>query len=93
MLQTLVRSMGLPLINGICRRLATNYRYYRSGFPDLIVWNETKCRIAEVKGPGDKLSAKQKLWIDHLLDLNADVEVCLVKCKFFLFSQKIGDGT
>ncbi|CAG7829327.1 unnamed protein product [Allacma fusca] len=78
-LKTLVSSLGLPLLAGICDRLAENYRYYRSGFPDLIVWDGHKCRIAEVKGPGDKLSAKQRLWIDYLLSLEADVEVCLVK--------------
>jgi Fanconi-associated nuclease 1 len=78
-LKTLVSSMGIPLMAGICDRLADNYRYYRSGFPDLIAWNGHKCKIAEVKGPGDKLSAKQRLWIDYLLSLQADVEVCHVK--------------
>ncbi|KAF8773223.1 Fanconi-associated nuclease 1 like protein [Argiope bruennichi] len=35
--------------------------------------------IVEVKSPGDKLSSKQILWLDYLIQLGADAEVCLVE--------------
>lgn len=39
-------------------------------------------QICEVKGPGDRLSHKQILWIDYLLGLGVDAEVCHVKGEF-----------
>jgi len=33
----------------------------------------------EVKGPGDRLSTKQILWLDYLTRLGVDAEVCYVK--------------
>ena len=41
----------------------------RSGLPDLTLWNpETEeIKFVEVKGPGDKLSFKQILWIRYYL--------------------------
>lgn len=32
----------------------------------------------EVKGPNDRLSQKQQIWLDELRKLGADVEVCHV---------------
>ncbi|KAF9168559.1 hypothetical protein DFQ26_005590 [Actinomortierella ambigua] len=37
-----------------------------------------ECQIF-VKGPGDRLSSKQKVWIDMLLSVGVDVELCLVE--------------
>lgn len=41
-------------------------------------------QISEVKGPGDKLSHKQIMWLDFLLKLGVDAEVCHVKGVFKL---------
>lgn len=35
-------------------------------------------QIVEVKGPSDRLSQKQQIWLDELHKLGADVEVCHV---------------
>lgn len=35
-------------------------------------------QIVEVKGPSDRLSQKQQIWLDELRKLGADVEVCHV---------------
>lgn len=35
----LVRCVSPPVLAAISQRLLVNYRQYRSGFPDLIVWN------------------------------------------------------
>lgn len=77
----LVNSLGLRVIAAICERLAKDHRFTRSGFPDLIVWNpSTKMsRIVEVKGPNDRLSTKQILWLDYLLASEAVAEVCHVE--------------
>ncbi|GAB1292179.1 Fanconi-associated nuclease 1 [Apodemus speciosus] len=38
----------------------------------------TIARLVEVKGPSDRLSCKQMIWLDELQKLGADVEVCHV---------------
>uniref|UniRef100_UPI00358E825A fanconi-associated nuclease 1 n=1 Tax=Myxine glutinosa TaxID=7769 RepID=UPI00358E825A len=79
--QELVACLGGPVLAGICRRLARDLRHCRAGLPDLVVWNSKsrKCKLIEVKGPGDRLSPKQLLWLDHLLKIGADAAVCHVE--------------
>ncbi|KAL4232527.1 Fanconi-associated nuclease 1 [Mactra antiquata] len=79
--QNLVSCMGGEVITGILDRYVKDPRHTRSGFPDLTLWkSETKqLKICEVKGPNDRLSYKQILWIDYLLKLGVDAEVCYVK--------------
>lgn len=43
-----------------------------------------------MKGPGDRLSHKQMMWLDYLLKLGVDAEVCHVKRKFG-YLLKLGD--
>lgn len=68
-------------LKGICERLIKNHRYTRSGFPDLTLWNPEakKCQIVEVKGPNDRLSNKQILWIEYLNQLGIKSFVCHVE--------------
>ncbi|XP_046545713.1 fanconi-associated nuclease 1-like [Haliotis rubra] len=79
--QGLVSCIGGKKLAGMMRRYAMEPRHTRSGFPDLTLWNtDTKTfKICEVKGPGDRLSHKQILWLDALLKLGVDAEVCYVK--------------
>ncbi|KAK3608371.1 hypothetical protein CHS0354_030833 [Potamilus streckersoni] len=81
MLQDLVMCMGGGTVSGILERYILNPRHTRGGFPDLTCWNikSKAVKIAEVKGPGDRLSHKQILWLDYLLKLGVDAEVCHVK--------------
>ncbi|EFP08211.1 hypothetical protein CRE_16875 [Caenorhabditis remanei] len=67
----------------IFRRLAENYRNSRSGFPDLTLWNPEKKTVAviEVKGPGDRLSTKQRLWLSVFADNGIESEVCHVEAQ------------
>jgi Fanconi-associated nuclease 1 len=39
----------------------------------------TITQMVEVKGPGDRLSTKQLLWLDYFLGLNVSAEVCHVQ--------------
>ncbi|KAM3716606.1 Fanconi-associated nuclease [Dirofilaria immitis] len=65
------------------RRLISDYRNCRSGFPDLTVWNDEKKLLAvvEVKGPGDKLSTKQRLWLNFFKSQNITAHVCHVSAQ------------
>ncbi|XP_073083192.1 fanconi-associated nuclease 1 isoform X1 [Manis javanica] len=78
--QDLVSCLGGPVLSGVCRRLAVDFRHCRGGLPDLVVWNSQNHRfkLVEVKGPNDRLSHKQMIWLDELRKLGAEVEVCHV---------------
>uniref|UniRef100_A0A8D2AHA6 Fanconi-associated nuclease n=1 Tax=Sciurus vulgaris TaxID=55149 RepID=A0A8D2AHA6_SCIVU len=78
--QDLVSCLGGPILSGVCRRLASDFRHCRGGLPDLVVWNSQShhFKLVEVKGPNDRLSQKQMIWLDELQKLGAEVEVCHV---------------
>ncbi|XP_038169618.1 fanconi-associated nuclease 1 [Arvicola amphibius] len=78
--QDLVSCLGGPVLSGVCRRLAADFRHCRGGLPDLVVWNSQShhYKLVEVKGPSDRLSCKQMIWLDELQKLGAEVEVCHV---------------
>ncbi|KAL6425458.1 hypothetical protein ACFW04_009559 [Cataglyphis niger] len=79
--QEIAFCLGVEGIVGICERLIHNFQLWKAGFPDLIVWNACtkQYKIVEVKGPGDSLSTKQKLWLDYLNHLGLNTEVCYCK--------------
>ncbi|XP_053998115.1 fanconi-associated nuclease 1-like [Hylaeus anthracinus] len=83
-LKEIVCCIGVHGIIGICKRLIENFKLWKAGFPDLIVWNyNTKQhKIVEVKGPRDVLSTKQQLWLEYLNQLGLSTELCLVRDKF-----------
>ncbi|RVE71681.1 hypothetical protein OJAV_G00054470 [Oryzias javanicus] len=78
--QSLVACLGGVFLSGIAERMARDYRHCRGGLPDLVVWNTSNntYKLVEVKGPNDRLSQKQQIWLDELQKLGADVEVCHV---------------
>lgn len=78
--QSLVSCLGGAFLGGIIARMAKDYRHCRGGLPDLVVWNTSNnsYKLVEVKGPNDRLSQKQQIWLDELQKLGADVEVCHV---------------
>ncbi|XP_035520784.1 fanconi-associated nuclease 1 [Morone saxatilis] len=79
--QSLVSCMGGAFLGGVIARMSKDYRHCRGGLPDLIVWNTSNnsYKLVEVKGPNDRLSQKQQIWLDELQKLGADVEVCHVE--------------
>ncbi|KAM9352561.1 fanconi-associated nuclease 1 [Symphorus nematophorus] len=78
--QSLVSCLGGPFLGGVVARMSKDYRHCRAGLPDLVVWNTSNnsYKLVEVKGPNDRLSQKQQIWLDELRKLGADVEVCHV---------------
>lgn len=79
----LVKCFHTNQLASLCKNFCLNFRYFRSGGPDLVLWStETKkCRFVEVKGPGDKLSEKQIIWLDFFMENSIECEVCYVKGK------------
>ncbi|KAI3422068.1 hypothetical protein GPALN_012604 [Globodera pallida] len=67
-------------LHDLFMELCTDFREARSGFPDLIVWNEDRATMAvvEVKGPNDSLSAKQQLWLHFFRTRGVRAVVCHV---------------
>lgn len=80
-IQEIAVCIGNRALTAICERLIKNFRFTRSGMPDLIVWNalEKTVKAVEVKGPGDSLSTKQILWLDYMNEWGLPAEVCYVK--------------
>ncbi|KAJ2888352.1 hypothetical protein FB639_000697 [Coemansia asiatica] len=80
-LLTVAECLGGERLSALCEVLAKEYSVKSSGFPDLCMWNPAtrEIQFAEVKGPNDKLSETQRDWIDILLGIGIDVEVCLVR--------------
>lgn len=70
-------------LSRICRVLATDYRSFRKGFPDLVVWNPaTKAvKLIEVKSHHDRISTTQSIWLTYLGEFGFEVELCHVKPK------------
>ncbi|XP_042330800.1 fanconi-associated nuclease 1 isoform X1 [Sceloporus undulatus] len=78
--QSLACCFGGPFLSGVFRRLSKDLRHCRGGLPDLVVWRseDQQFKLVEVKGPNDRLSHKQMLWLAELQRLGAVVEVCHV---------------
>lgn len=49
--------------------------------PDLLLWkpDEMTAKLAEVKGPRDRLSEQQRAWLAALSHAGLSVEVCKVR--------------
>ncbi|NWU13375.1 FAN1 nuclease, partial [Cephalopterus ornatus] len=79
--QSLVSCLGGMFLSGVFRRLSKDLRHCRGGLPDLVVWSThtQHFKLVEVKGPNDRLSPKQMLWLSELQRLGAAVEVCHVQ--------------
>ncbi|NWS12314.1 FAN1 nuclease, partial [Pachyramphus minor] len=79
--QSLVCCLGGMFLSGVFRRLSRDLRHCRGGLPDLVVWSThtQHFKLVEVKGPNDRLSHKQMLWLSELQRLGAAVEVCHVQ--------------
>lgn len=82
-LKELATCMGIHVLVPILKRMISNFRLNRSGFPDLILWDPRNNRVkaVEVKGPSDSLSGKQILWLDFFNSCGLPCEVCYVKAK------------
>ncbi|KAJ3020052.1 hypothetical protein HKX48_001410 [Thoreauomyces humboldtii] len=91
-LEELVMCMHPPALVAVLTVMAQAYKDHCGGLPDLVLWKvgggdagdgERKeelghVKLVEVKGPGDRLSEKQIMWMDVLAAAGWDVEICKV---------------
>eukprot|EP00755_Sulcionema_specki_P020023 Sspe_Gene.70920::Locus_41917_Transcript_1_1_Confidence_1.000_Length_3160::g.70920::m.70920/K15363/FAN1, MTMR15; fanconi-associated nuclease 1 len=77
-LKEVATCIGPPLLSRLCKEFAQNTQF--SGLPDLLLWNIGKKEVllSEVKGPGDRLSTKQEVWLTRLANMGFPCEVCYV---------------
>jgi hypothetical protein len=62
----------------VFRRLLSDPRNNRSGFPDLIVFEKDGYKLVEVKGPGDRLQENQLRWLRHFSTIGIPAEVAYI---------------
>ena len=79
--QRCVTCITPPKLVKLLEEYVPDIRGKRSGIPDLSLWNHETREFAmvEVKGPGDSLSNKQKVWLSRLDEFGIRAELCLVK--------------
>ncbi|KAK5667594.1 hypothetical protein QVD99_005712 [Batrachochytrium dendrobatidis] len=67
----------------ICLLYAKTYWAHRGGVPDLCLWKsaEREFKLVEVKGEGDRLSDRQKVWLESLLSFGINTETFQVKVR------------
>mmetsp|Transcript_4226 Transcript_4226/g.11389 ORF Transcript_4226/g.11389 Transcript_4226/m.11389 type:complete len:344 (-) Transcript_4226:863-1894(-) len=73
-----VGGLGLSVV---CRLLAEDYSGWRGGAPDLLLWRPEHgdARVSEVKGPRDRLSESQRVWLKALAAVDVRAEVLRVR--------------
>lgn len=67
------------LLAAVFDRLLANLRWYRRGFPDLLVLAPDGLELHEVKGPGDQLRPEQRSWLEFFAKLGVPSVVAVVK--------------
>lgn len=68
-----------PVVLGICSRMIKDFKSFRSGLPDLIVYKQGEFFFSEVKSKNDKVSKIQEEWNDFLsTDLEQRVDIVFV---------------
>jgi VRR-NUC domain len=80
----------------VCALLAEDYSGWRGGMPDLLLWKPAAraAKLAEVKGPRDRLSEQQRAWMAALEAAGLQVEVLKVGTGVCLGSVKdLGPGS
>ncbi|KND04065.1 uncharacterized protein SPPG_01507 [Spizellomyces punctatus DAOM BR117] len=84
-LRHIVSCMDPKAVAAVVKCMAEGYREHCGGLPDLVLWQLPstdagigKVKLAEVKGPGDRLSEKQIMWMDALAAAGWEVEICKI---------------
>jgi hypothetical protein len=84
-LEVLLTGVPGPALAEYAERLLAHPADCGHGLPDLLLWREDEegrvleWMLSEVKGPGDRLSTAQRLWLDRFLARGLPVEVVLVE--------------
>ncbi|XP_033109432.1 fanconi-associated nuclease 1-like isoform X2 [Anneissia japonica] len=77
--KSLLLCFGGEFLSTVAKRVLKDHEHFRAGMPDLTVWNtsDNTFKLVEVKGPGDRLSQKQVIWLDFFLKHGVQAELTL----------------
>lgn len=83
-----------PLYDGKIERRGIPLSSVTSCLSSIIVYAptpplHTHMQFVEVKGPGDRLSTKQLVWLSRLAGWGCSVEVCHVKGRYIIIANYI----
>jgi len=75
--------MGGKLIAMFFKKLASDFKNWSFGMPDLVLWREDKkaIKFVEVKSETDNLSEQQKCWLVNITNVGIDCDLCWVTDK------------
>ena len=79
-LSVIAKCIGPSVLSCCFELIVSNCIYWSGGLPDLLMWDPVRCKakFAEVKGPGDTLSARQAWWLRTLAFAGAEACVLYV---------------
>jgi VRR-NUC domain len=79
LLEIIVKNLTVRQLDVILFEMASNLRENTHGFPDLMVWNDERLELIEVKSPTDHLSAQQLHWLQIFKRENINAQVLRVE--------------
>ncbi|MCZ6502821.1 MAG: VRR-NUC domain-containing protein [Gammaproteobacteria bacterium] len=81
LLERFLSVISINSLLSVFKRLLADPRNNRSGFPDLVVFQNGGYRLVEVKGPGDRLQENQLRWLRHFSSVGIPAEVVHISWK------------
>jgi hypothetical protein len=78
LLETVLAALPGPAAVSVLAAMAPSPLALASGFPALVLVKEGRCRLWEVKGPGDVLRPEQERWLRHFHRAGLEARVARV---------------
>lgn len=75
LLELALKRMPARHLESIFRRMLRDLRANRSGFPDLICFDENSYSLVEIKGPGDRPQANQLRWLEFFANEGIEAKI------------------
>ncbi|MCD8539018.1 MAG: VRR-NUC domain-containing protein [Leadbetterella sp.] len=79
MVKVLASRIPLPALKKIIQIMAENLVENSRGMPDLLIWNDSRYELLEIKSPNDTLSHQQLFWLKTFQELGVNARVLRVR--------------
>lgn len=79
MVKVLASRIDLPALRTIVQTMAENLVENSRGMPDLLIWNDDRYELLEIKSPNDTLSNQQLFWLKTFRELGVNARVLRVR--------------
>lgn len=79
MVKVLASRIDLAALKKIVLTMAENLVENSRGMPDLLIWDETRYELLEIKSPNDTLSNQQLFWLRTFRELGVNARVLRVR--------------